>query len=234
MNRQYKKFSGRVRRIWLWTLIGIFVSSATPMVLLRYVNPPTSSFILQNETASGRQASREWQALENISESLQLAVMASEDQRFPFHYGLDLVQIQNALVANEARSRPLGASTITQQTIKNLFLWGKQSYLRKGIEAWLSVWMELFLPKYRILEIYLNIAQWGPTHYGAHIASNRYFDLDASLLNDQQAALLAAALPSPSRSNPGQPTNYLQARANALLDDIKRLRQQGYIVGLYL
>lgn len=234
MNRQYIKRTGRVRRTGFWLLAGVFLLSAAPMILLRYINPPTSSFILQNEYASGRKASVEWQELENISESLQIAVMASEDQRFPFHYGLDLVQIRNALTANETRSRPLGASTITQQTVKNLFLWNKQSYIRKGIEAWLAVWMELFLPKYRILEIYLNIAQWGPTHYGANVASRRYFGLDTSLLNDQQAALLAAALPSPSYSNPNQPTAYLQQRADALLDDIQTLRQQGYIVGLYL
>lgn len=218
----------------VWLFIVIFLFSATPMLLLRYLDPPTSSFILQNEKAAGRRATREWLALENISESLQLAVMAAEDQKFPFHHGLDILQIRNALIANETRSRPLGASTITQQTVKNLFLWGGQSYFRKGVEAWLAVWMELLLPKYRIMEIYLNIAQWGPTHYGAKVASSRYFSLDAAVLTDSQAALLAAALPSPSRSNPGQPTDYLKARADALLDDIQRLRQQGYIVGLYL
>ena len=155
--------------------------------------------------------------MENISESLQLAVMASEDQKFPFHHGLDILQIRNALAANETRSRPLGASTITQQTVKNLFLWSGQSYFRKGVEAWLAVWMELFLPKYRILEIYLNIAQWGPTHYGALVAANRYFNVSASQLTEQQASLLAVALPSPGLSNPANPSKYLKDLAINLI-----------------
>jgi monofunctional glycosyltransferase len=233
LNSKEKNRSNFKCLVYLFFIVAMIIS-AIPMLLLRYFDPPTSSFIIQNEHASKRQASYQWLPLENISESLQLAAMASEDQKFPFHHGIDLIQIRNALMANESRERPLGASTITQQTVKNLFLWSKQTFLRKGIEAWLAIWMELILPKYRILEIYLNVAQWGPTHYGALVASSRYFNINAANLDDRQAALLVAALPTPSRSNPGHPTEYLESRAEALLDDIERLRKQGYIVGLYL
>jgi monofunctional glycosyltransferase len=232
IKRRQKTFS--FTRFSIKLVIVICLFSALPMLFLRYVDPTTSSFILQNERSAGRSASMQWTPLEHISESLQLAVMASEDQKFPFHRGLDVIQIRNAFAVNQNRIRPLGASTITQQTIKNLFLWSGQSYVRKGVEAWLALWLELIVPKYRILEIYVNIAQWGPTHYGAEVAAQRYFDISASDLNDQQAALLAASLPSPSRSTPDQPSEYLTAQANKVLAIIPTLRTQGYIVGLYL
>ena len=116
-----------------------------------------------------------------------------------------------------------GASTITQQTIKNLFLWPERSFLRKGIEAWLAIWMELIVPKKRILEIYINFAQFGTSVFGVGAASNYYFGIPASELSAEQSALIAASLPTPSRSNPAEPSAYLKERADYILDQMPRV-----------
>ena len=161
----------------------------------------------------------QWLALTDISLYFPNAVIASEDQQFPNHFGFDLKQIQQVIKEGEQR----GASTITQQTVKNLFLWPERSYLRKGLEAWLALWMELILPKKRILELYVNFAQFGKSVFGVGAASQHYFGIAAIDLSPEQSALIAASLPTPSRSNPAKPSKYLQERADFILDQMPRI-----------
>jgi monofunctional biosynthetic peptidoglycan transglycosylase len=141
-----------------------------------------------------------WTPLERISPCLAAAVIAAEDQKFPRHFGFDLDSIRDAVAERERRVR--GASTISQQTVKNLYLWPGRSFVRKGIEAWFTVYLELLWPKARILEVYLNIAEFGPGIYGARAASLHFFGKEPAALTEEEAARLAAVLPSPKRLSP--------------------------------
>jgi monofunctional biosynthetic peptidoglycan transglycosylase len=210
-------------------ILFVTLASAIPMLLLRTSNPSTTAFMDRFEASAGRRGVYQWVDWEDISQNLALAVMAAEDQRFPTHFGLDVEEIRDALRANEKRSSPRGASTITQQTIKNLFLTPDRSYYRKAAEAYLALWMELVIPKQRILEIYMNIAQLGPRELGAAAASQRHFSVSPANLTPRQAALLAASLPTPSVSSPGRPSDYLNGRADFLLDQMQRLERQNYM-----
>ena len=213
---------------WKWTfrifLLLCFISAA-PMIALRYIDPPTSSFIELNKLANNRNIKYQWLDLRDVSLYFPNAVIASEDQQFPHHFGFDLKQIQLVVeqLQNNEEGFSRGASTITQQTVKNLFLWPKRSFLRKGIEAWLSLWMELIVPKKRILEIYINVAQFGKSVFGVGAASQHYFGIEAINLTPEQSALIAASLPTPSRSNPAKPSEYLQTRAEYILDQMPRI-----------
>lgn len=192
------------------------------MVALRYYNPPTSNFIELNKANNNRNIKHQWLNLEDISAYFPVAVIASEDQQFPHHYGFDLKQINIAI--NESKDgSPRGASTLTQQTVKNLFLWPDRSFVRKGLEAWLTLWMELIVPKKRILELYVNFAQFGKSVFGVGAASRYYFKIPASDLTPHQSALIAAALPTPSRSNPAKPSKYLLERAAIIEDQMPRI-----------
>lgn len=192
------------------------------MVILRYYNPPTSSFIELNKMNNNTNIKHQWVPIDEVSLYFPNAVIASEDQRFPYHFGFDLKQIK--LVLEERKNgQTRGASTISQQTVKNLFLWPGRSFVRKGIEAWLVVWMELIVPKKRILELYVNFAQFGTSVFGVGAASQYYFDIDAKELSPEQSALIAASLPTPARSNPRKPSKYLAERAAYILDQMPRV-----------
>lgn len=193
------------------------------MLGLRWLDPPTSSYIMRYEHAAKRQARHQWVDFEQINWSMPLAAIAAEDQRFPNHWGFDTAQIRLALKSNRKKKAPRGASTISQQTIKNLFLWPKRSYVRKGVEAWLTVWMEIVVPKKRIMEIYLNIAQFGKSVFGIEAASKHYFGISAKSLSARQSRLLAASLPTPSSSNPAKPSEYLLQREKKLAVDMPKL-----------
>lgn len=224
-HRRFRHQRKKPRRFLKWffylTLI-VCVISAAPMVALRYYNPPTSSFIELNKANHNRNIKHQWRDLEHISAYFPVAVIASEDQQFPHHYGFDLKQINIAI--NESKDgSPRGASTITQQTVKNLFLWPDRSFVRKGLEAWLTLWMELIVPKERILELYVNFAQFGKSVFGVGAASEYYFNVPASQLTPHQSALIAAVLPTPSRSNPAKPSKYLLERAAIIEDQMPRI-----------
>ena len=192
------------------------------MVVLRYYDPPTSSFIELNKRNNNTNIKHQWLPIEEVSLYFPNAVIASEDQQFPNHFGFDLKQIK--LVLEERKNgQSRGASTISQQTVKNLFLWPGRSFVRKGIEAWLVVWMELILPKKRIIEIYINYAQFGKSVFGVGAASQYYFGIDEKDLTPRQSALIAASLPTPSRSNPGKPSQYLEERAEYIQDQMPRV-----------
>lgn len=212
---------------WLLTLfwrVTLFICliSILPMVVLRFIDPPTSSFIELNKLNHNTQIQQQWVDIEQISLYFPTAIIASEDQQFPHHFGFDFKQIMLVLEESE-NGLSRGASTLTQQTVKNIFLWPERSLFRKGIEAWLVIWMELIVPKKRILEIYLNYAQFGTSIFGAEAASQYYFSIPASELTPEQSALIAATLPTPAKSNPANPSEYLQSRADFILDQMPRI-----------
>jgi len=185
------------------------------IVSLRWVNPTHSAFILLHDldvylSASDDYAEHIWVNLENISPHMAVAVIAAEDQRFPDHFGIDLKEIRNALSDKEGELR--GASTITQQTAKNLFLWPGRSYIRKGLEAGLALIMELFLSKQRILELYLNTAQTGKSMFGVAVPSQTFFNKSARRLNRYEAARIAAVLPNPVDYSVEKPSAYVLKR----------------------
>ena len=227
-----KKKQARWQR-WLRRLILVvlgFVAVSFLLVLpLRWFAPVTTAFMLQDD--SGRDPLlHEWVDWPQLGDRLALAVVASEDQRFADHFGLDLVAIRKSIDEQEQRGYLRGASTISQQTVKNLFLWSGRSFVRKGLEAWLTVVAEICLPKRRILELYLNIAEFGPGIYGAAAASRYYFGSSPARLTDTQAALLAAVLPNPRRLRVDNPSAYVRDRQAWIVTQMRRLRQEGWIM----
>ena len=183
------------------------VALALPILVvlaLRWLDPPTSAFILARQwqhlrTGQPAAVGSSWVDLERISPHLAVAVIAAEDQRFPDHHGFDFHAIGRALEYNASNRTVRGASTISQQTAKNLFLWSGRSYLRKGLEAGLTVLLETLWPKRRILEVYLNVVEWGNGIFGAEAAAQRYYGTSAANLGPAQAARLAVMLPTPRR-----------------------------------
>ncbi len=203
----------KILRKWLfWLVIVGVVLTAALVVPLRWINPPGSAFMLQDRLIHQRSIDFQPVAPERISPHLALAVIASEDQNFPHHWGFDHREIQRALDDYQQGGRLRGASTISQQLAKNLYLWPRQSLVRKSLEAWFTVWLEAFLPKRRILDIYLNIVELGEGVYGAEAGALHYFNRNASDLTPAQAALLAAVLPAPKRYSAAEPDAYLQQR----------------------
>ena len=225
--RHWKKLT----RWILVTLGSLFLLSILPILLLRWVDPVTSSFMLQHQWASPPEKvlNYQWAAWDQLSPQLQIAVVAAEDQNFPFHYGFDFKSIRDALKQRQLGRSSRGASTLSQQVIKNLFLWSGQSWFRKGLEAWLTLLLEAVCSKQRILEIYLNIAQWGDNQFGAQAASQLYFAKNAIELNRQESALLAAVLPNPVRFRVDKPSQYILNRQHWILSQIKGLGGPGYL-----
>lgn len=226
--RPRRRPAGRLRRaLWacLFAALGLTV---LPIGALRWLPPPTSAFMLQ-QGASNLAAGvwiwpdYHWMPRTRVSPHAALAVVAAEDQRFPTHFGLDLEAIRAAVDHNARGGSVRGASTLTQQTVKNLFLWPGRSLLRKGLEAWLALWMELLLPKGRILELYLNLAQFGANVYGIEAASQRYFGIPAARLDPAQAALLAAVLPNPVRYRVDAPSTVVRSRQTWILGQMRQL-----------
>jgi monofunctional biosynthetic peptidoglycan transglycosylase len=168
------------------------------VALIGWTGPPTTLNIIL-KAAEGVAISRQWTDLRNISPYLVRAVIASEDTRFCQHDGFDLVELQNAIDAAKRGRRLRGASTISQQTAKNVFLYNGGGYARKALEAWFTVLIEIFWSKPRIMEVYLNVAEWGDGAYGAQAAGQKRFGVNAGDLSRNQSARLAAVLPSPNR-----------------------------------
>jgi monofunctional biosynthetic peptidoglycan transglycosylase len=180
---------------------------ALPYVLtpLYLFGEPVSTLMLAR-WAAGARVERHWVPLDAMARSLPVSVIAAEDARFCRHSGIDLVEIRGAFRSADSLDDLRGASTISQQTAKNLFLWPGRSFVRKIIEMPLAVWLNLVLGKRRLIEIYLNIAEWGPNgEFGAEAAARRAFGKSARDLSPNEAALLAGALPNPKKRNPGRP-----------------------------
>jgi monofunctional biosynthetic peptidoglycan transglycosylase len=225
----------RLKRLLIWTAGGFLALTVSCVLALRFIPPVTSAFIVNayvNAWLKGDfdwRAHQFWVAYEDISPNVKIAVIASEDQKFPTHYGFDLDQIDHAIEERESGRRVRGASTITQQVAKNLFLWPGQSFLRKGLEAYLTLLIETLWPKQRILEIYLNVAEFGPGIYGVGAASTHYFRHPPAKLSPPEGALLAAVLPSPKHLKADRPSAYVQRRIGAILDQEAALGGSGYL-----
>lgn len=192
---------------------------------LRWLAPPTSSFMATHDGP----VAQVWADANELSPWLAIAAVAAEDQLFPRHRGFDTASLKQALDDHLSGRRTRGASTISQQVAKNLFLWSGQSWLRKGMEAWLTVYLEVLWPKQRILEVYLNIAEFGPDVYGAEAASRRYFGKAAAALTLEEATLLVAVLPSPKTMSVTAPSPYLRERAAWIGRQVGQLGGPGYL-----
>lgn len=229
-----KKSASSLRRWTLRLLIaaGVLVALSFVLVLpLRWLNPATSAFMLQD--GSGRQpVLYEWADWQDIGLAPALAVIAAEDQRFADHFGIDVESMRKAVADSNKGKRLRGASTITQQLAKNLYLWPGRSYVRKGLEAWFTVVLEICLPKKRILEIYMNIVELGPGIYGIPAASRYYFRRDPTSISDSQAALLAAVLPNPHQLQVDRPSDYVRERQRWIQNQMQRLRREQWILRL--
>jgi monofunctional biosynthetic peptidoglycan transglycosylase len=212
--------------IFLGVLAIVFISIIL-VLPWRWIPPPTSAFMLTEQWQTDQKPLYEWVSLDEISPYMGIAVVASEDQKFPHHYGFDLQSIADAL--NQSTDRPRGASTISQQVAKNLFLWNGRSYVRKGIEAWLTVLIETLWPKQRILEVYVNIAEFGPGIYGVGAASLTFWSKSPLHLTAYDCAVLAAVLPNPKRMSAAQPSAYVQQRATHILRQIRNLGGPQYL-----
>ena len=203
------------------------------ILLFRFVNPPTSAFMLAYQLGTAPEPLRqEWVPMEEISPWMPLAVVASEDQRFPFHLGVDFEAIRKAVSEYKAGEGLRGASTITQQTAKNLFLWNGRSFVRKALEAVLALGIDGLWPKERVLEVYLNIAEFGPGIYGVEAASEIYFGKPARKLSQTQAARLAAVLPNPKVLSVTAPTAYVQERVVWIQQQMNQLSGLRYLEAL--
>lgn len=216
---------------YLVRVLAIVVAFTVVLVLpLRWLPPLTTSFMLQNWAGQLRGQSiraadihYDWVSRDAISREAVLAVLAAEDQKFFHHAGFDFGSIRKVLDGAGGRVPSRGASTISQQLAKNLWLWPGRNWLRKGLEAWLTVWLELLLPKERILELYLNVAQFGAHTFGVEAAGRNYFGKAAADLNRAEAALLAAVLPNPVRFSVTEPSDYIRGRQAWITDQAARL-----------
>ena len=223
-------------RGWWWKLpLWLLAFSVGQVAVLRFVDPPFSSFMAIRQAAAwgagdgGFRIAYDWRDLDAISPQLPLALVASEDQGFAVHGGFDMKAIEQARRANAKGKRMRGGSTISQQTAKNLFLWGGRSWLRKGVEAWYTLLIEALWPKRRILEVYANVAEFGDGVYGAQAAARTYFGTDARRLSAAQAARLAAVLPNPKRYSAARPGPYVQRRARAVERQMRAIGGTGYL-----
>ena len=224
-----RSFLGRLARATLWLIVMCIVLSVAAVASLRWINPPLTAFMAEAQAVAwtSRDANyltrHRWVDLDRISPNLPLAVVASEDQKFPEHWGFDVEAIEKAYALNQHSHKVRGASTISQQVAKNLFLWSGRSFFRKGLEAYFTVLIEALWPKRRILEVYLNIAEFGPGTYGAEAAAQRYFLKPASRLTRSDAAVLAAVLPNPQRLSAAAPSRYVLERRDWILGQMQGL-----------
>jgi monofunctional biosynthetic peptidoglycan transglycosylase len=201
------------------------------VIALRFVDPPVTAVMLL-EPGPVDAIDYRWVSGDRISVSAARAVIAAEDQKFLTHRGLDFDAIDDAVEAWQDGDELRGASTITQQVAKNLFLWNGRSFLRKGLEAWFAVLIDALVPKQRILEIYLNIAEFGPEVFGVEAAAARFFGRPAVGLTESEAAILAAVLPSPKRMRANPPSDYVRMRQREILGQMRLLDERGHYIGL--
>jgi len=240
--RRYARQSRRRRlRPGRWLLciaVAAVAISAAPVLAMRYIDPPTSAFMLRARWEAFR-AGREdyrlrylWVDWERVSPHAALAVVAAEDQNFPRHAGFDVKAMRKALATNRGGQRLRGASTISQQVAKNLFLWPGKSLLRKGLEAYFTALIEFLWPKRRILEIYLNVAQFGDGVYGVAAASHQLLRVPPGSLSAPDAALLAAVLPNPLRLRADRPSAYVLQRRAWIENQMQQLGGIAYLADL--
>ncbi|MBS1205810.1 MAG: mtgA [Proteobacteria bacterium] len=225
-----------LKRIALRILLILAIFWGGGIVLFSFLPVPFSAVMVERQIGAwltgnfGYVAHSDWVSMDEISPWMALAVVAAEDQRFPDHWGLDFSAIQKALSYNERYEKRIrGASTISQQTVKNLLLWDGKSWVRKGLEAGLTLGMEAVWTKRRILTVYLNIAEFGDGVFGVEEAAQRYFHKPASRLTMAEAALLAAVLPNPIRFQAAAPSGYVRSRQVWILRQMRQLGGEGFL-----
>lgn len=223
--RSRRSLSGlgrRIRRFLLWSLLIAVLLPAVLLAIFRFVPVPLTPLMVIR-LIEGEALHKDWVPLAQIAPALRQAVVAAEDNLFCEHGGFDWTALGEVLHELRAGGQPRGASTITMQTAKNLFLWPERSLLRKGLEAWLTPQIELIWNKPRILEVYLNVVEMGPGIYGAQAAAARHFGKSAADLGRLEATLLAAVLPNPRAWSPAAPTDYILGRASTIRRRIDQL-----------
>jgi len=212
----------RIRRLVLRTCLGLVALVLLWIAAYAVLPVPTTPYILSERVRLGAVA-RDWTPIDRISPDLQRAVVAAEDANFCLHWGFDMAAIRDAIADGATR----GGSTISQQTVKNTFLWHGRSWVRKALEAAITPVAELIWPKRRMLEIYLNVAEFDEGVFGAEAAARHHFDVSAADLTRVQAARLAAVLPAPQQRSASQPSDGVRARAAAILDGAATIRADG-------
>ncbi len=225
----------RAVRIALYVFYAAFIASIVLVGLLRFVNPPGTPLMVVRQWQSeepGYRIDRRWRSLQQLGPNIALAAIAAEDQKFPTHWGFDFVQLEAAIDDYRAGKGLRGASTISQQVAKNVFLTPSRSFVRKGIEAYFTVLIEALWPKARILEIYLNIAETGDGLFGVEAAAHHYFQKPARELSREEAALLAAILPNPRERDPASPSPYLEERQRWILGQMRNLGGASYLAAI--
>ena len=230
LNRSLRRFMRLLWRIiWRGVLAFVLVSVAL-VVMFRVVPPPGSMVMVERKIQSWVHSEpiriqREWRGWDSLSDNAKLAVIASEDQRFPHHSGFDLVELRRALQASRDGGRLRGASTLSQQTAKNVFLWTGRSWTRKGLEAWFTLLIEILWSKQRILEVYLNVAEWDRGVFGLEAAAQH----SSSSLTERQASLLAAILPSPLTRSAARPDAQVERRSQWIRQQMRNLGGADYL-----
>lgn len=226
----FRSLLRRLFKLLLW----LVALSALLVLLLRWVAPPFTALMIERKVQSWSSGEsidlqRSWRPWSELPDDLKMAVIAAEDQKFAEHWGFDVAAIRAALAHNEQGGSLRGASTLSQQVAKNLFLWQGRSWVRKGLEAWYTVLVEALWPKRRILEVYVNTAEFGDGIYGAQAAARSYWRIDAARLSDAQSARLAAVLPSPRRYSAVRPGPYVQRRAAWIQRQVRQLGGRAYL-----
>jgi monofunctional biosynthetic peptidoglycan transglycosylase len=233
-----RSLPARLGRLVAAAVAGLAAATVLAVLALRWLPVPLTAFMLQDRLgalfapAAGYRYAHDWVPWRDISPHAAVAVIAAEDQKFAEHAGFDLESIDQALTEARHGGRLRGASTISQQVAKNLFLWPGQSWLRKGLEACFTVLIEALWPKRRILEVYLNSAEFGRGTWGVEAASRRYFGKHAKQLNRAEAAWLAAVLPNPKRLRVDAPSSYLRQRQAWILAQMAGLGGPAYLDSL--
>lgn len=237
LNRSLRRL---MRLLWrfVWRGVLAFALFSVAMVLLFSVVPPPGSTVMVERkiqswvNSEPIRIQREWRSWDSLSANAKLAVIAAEDQRFPHHRGFDLVELQRAWQTSRDGGRLRGASTLSQQTAKNVFLWSGRSWTRKGLEAWFTLLIETLWSKQRILEVYLNVAEWDSGVFGIEAASQHYFGTSSEALTERQASLLAAILPSPRTRSATRPDAQVERRSQWIRQQMRNLGGAGYLENL--
>lgn len=237
MTRGRMSIPGALKRWVIRVILGIAGMWIAGIIVFGMLPVPFSAVMMERQISAWLHgdfsyvAHSDWVGMDEISPWMGLAVIAAEDQKFPEHWGFDMAAIQKAVAHNERNeNRIRGASTLSQQTAKNLFLWDGRSWVRKGLEAGLTVGIETVWSKRRILTVYLNIAEFGDGIFGVEAAARRYFNKPASQLSASQAALLAAVLPNPLRFKADAPSGYVRSRQAWILRQMRQLGGEEFMV----
>ena len=225
-----RSLTRRLIKLLLWLML----TSALLVLALRWVPPPGTALMIERKIEAWNEGQslelkRQWRSWGELPDDLKMAVIAGEDQKFAEHWGFDLGAIQAALAHNQSGGSLRGASTLSQQVAKNLFLWSGRSWLRKGLEAWFTALIELFWSKERILEVYLNSVEWGDGIFGAEAAAHYHFGIGAPYLNARQASQMAAVLPNPLRWSAGHPDGHILRRAAWIRQQMRQLGGSHYL-----